>query len=136
MKRGEMKFGSLAHYRGFEDGARGDPKDGTLHYAPPEGLEITMLKDDRKLTGTSFSSAAQNMFVYCVSNELSADCAKDFGPFCVEIADPEKLVTPVKARACCGSKLDYARTIFGRIEYRQLTRFQALIGRFRRKLSS
>ena len=65
MERGEMKFGSLAHFRSLEDGGtRGDPKDGTLHYAPPEGLEITMVKDGRKLSGVSFTTAALNMFVF------------------------------------------------------------------------
>lgn len=121
MKHGKMRFGSLTHYRELEDGKkRGDAKDGTLHYAPPEGLEITMVKDGRKLTGVSFTTAAQNMFVFCVSNELSADRAKDFGPFCVEVADPDALVARVKARACRSSKLDYARTIYGPIEYRPL----------------
>jgi hypothetical protein len=121
MRDGEMKFGSLVHYRGLEDGGRrGDAKDGTLHYAPPEGLEITMVKDGRKLTGVSFTTAAQNMFVFCLSNELSAERAKDFGRFCVEIADADALVTRVKARASRTSKLDYERTIYGPIEYRPL----------------
>src|SRR5205085_4610439 len=77
-----------------------------------------MVKDGRKVTGVSFTTAAQNMFVFCFSKELSADRAKDFGSLCVEIADADALVARLKARACRGSKLDYARTIYGSVEYR------------------
>jgi len=118
---GQMRFGSLASYRAYEDGGvRGDPRDGALHYAPPEGLEITMVKDGRKLTGVSFTTAAQNMFVYCVSNEPSDRCVKELGPFCVEISDSNEIVARLKARACRHSKLDYAQTSFGSVEYRPL----------------
>lgn len=120
VRKGSMRFGSLAFYRGLEDGGiRGDPKDATLHYAPPEGLEITMVSDGRKLMGTSFSTAAENMFVYCASNELSAERAADFGAFCVEIVDPDHLVRRLVARASATSKIDYARTIFGETQYRK-----------------
>ncbi|MCW1383934.1 hypothetical protein OLX02_14010 [Novosphingobium sp. KCTC 2891] len=118
---GQMRFGSLASYRAYDDGGvRGDPKDGALHYAPPDGLEITMVKDGRKLTGMSFTTAAENMFVYCVSNEPSDRCAKELGSFCVEISDPEEIVARLKARACRTSKLDYAQVSFGPVEYRPL----------------
>lgn len=93
-------------------------QDGTLHYAPADGLEITMVADGRKLVGTSFSTAAQNMFVYCASNELSVERAGEFGSFCVEIIDPDAILTRLRARACASSGLDYARTVYGEIEYR------------------
>lgn len=135
MKRGEMKFGSLSYYRAIEDGGRrGDPKDGTLHYAPPDGLEVTRVTDGRKLTGVSFTTAAQNMFVFCVSNELSADRARDFGHFCVEITDPDALVERLKARAHTSSKLDYARTIFGLVEYRPLDKIPGVDWAFPEKV--
>lgn len=121
IRKGLMRFGSLTHYRGMEDGGvRGDAKDGTLHYAPDAGLEITMIADGRKLRGTSFSTAAQSMFVYCTSNELSAELAREFGAFCVEIADVDVLMKRLKGRACPTSRLDYARVIFGKTEYRPL----------------
>ena len=41
MRKGEMRFGSLAYYRGIEDGGvRGDPKDGMLHYEPTGGIDV------------------------------------------------------------------------------------------------
>lgn len=121
MRKGVMRFGSLAHYRGLEDGGvRGDPKDGTLHFAPVEGLEITMVADGRKLTGVSFTTAAENMFVFCASNDLSAERAKEFGPFCIEITNSEAIVGRLRARVNPASKLDYANVISGPIEYRSL----------------
>lgn len=78
-----------------------------------------MVADGRKLVGTSFSTAAQNMFVYCASNELSAERASEFGPFCVEIADPDAIVSRLRARACAKSRLDYAGMVYGETEYRQ-----------------
>lgn len=121
VRKGQMRFGSLAHYRGLEDGGvRGDPKDGTLHYAPAEGLEITMVADGRKLTGTSFTTAAQGMFIYCASNELSGARAAELGAFCVEIKDLDTIVARLRARACPRSRLDYAGLFYGSIEYRAL----------------
>ena len=119
MRKGSMRFGSLAYYRGIEDGGvRGDPKDGTLHYAPAGGIEITMVADGRKLLGTAFTTAAENMFVYCASNEMSAGRARDFGRFCVEIIDPNVVVRRLKARAGTSSRLDYSQVHIGVTEYR------------------
>lgn len=127
MRKGLMRFGSLAYYRGLEDGGgRGDAKDGTLHYAPAEGLEITMVADGRRLVGTSFSTAAQNMFVYCASNELSAERASEFGAFCVEIADIDVIMARLKGRACPTSRLDYARVSYGQTEYRPLDKIPGI----------
>lgn len=119
IRKGSMRFGSLNSYRRLEDGGiRGDPKDGTLHYAPAEGIEITMVADGRKLVGTSFSTAAQNMFVYCMSSERSEERAAELGRFCVEIEDIEAIVARLKARACTTSKLDYAKVVCDETEYR------------------
>lgn len=121
MERGIMKFGSLSYYRAIEDGGnRGDPKDGTLNYAPPEGIEITRIRDGQKFRGISFTSSAQNMFAFCASNELSANRAGEFGPVCVEVMDADVLIARLKARAHRSSKIDYANTICGQIEYRAL----------------
>ena len=126
MRKGEMRFGSLAYYRGIEDcGVRGDPMDGMLHYAPVGGIEITMVADGQKLTGSAFTTAAENMFVYCASNDISTELARDFGRFCVEIADPDVLVRRLKARANPSSRLDYGRVHMGATEYRSLDRIPA-----------
>lgn len=119
IRKGVMRFGSLQYYRSLEDGGiRGDPKDGTLHYAPSDGFEVTIVADGRKLVGTAFSTAAQNMFIYCLSNELSAERADEFGPFCVEITDPDTIVSRLRTRVYAASRLDYARVVYGETEYR------------------
>lgn len=115
MRKGEMRFGSLTYYRGIEDGGvRGDPKDGMLHYAAADGIEITMVADSRKLTGTSFTSAAESMLVYCASNDRSAERATGFGEFCVEITEPKAILRRLKARASVSSRIDYERIIWAR----------------------
>lgn len=124
--KGEMRFGSLDYYRGIEDGGvRGDPRDGMLHYAPAGGIEITMVADGRQLTATEFTTAAESMFVFCASNDISAERAKDFGQFCVEIADPEAIVRRLQARASASSRLDYNRVHMGATEYRPLDQIPA-----------
>jgi hypothetical protein len=121
MRKGTMRFGSLDFYRGIEDGGiRGDPKDGTLNYAPAEGIEITMVADGRRLTGTAFTTAAAGMLVYCVSGDFSAVRAKEFGAFCVKIEDPEAIVRRLTARASASSRLDYSRVFVGLADYRSL----------------
>lgn len=126
MRKGEMRFGSLAYYRGIEDGGvRGDPKDGMLHYAPAGGIEITMVADGRKIKGTTFTATAESMFVYCASNDLSAERARDFGLFCVEITDPDTIVRRLKLRAYASSRLDYDRVHIGATEYRPLDQIPA-----------
>lgn len=126
MRKGEMRFGSLAYYRGIEDGGvRGDPRDGMLHYAPAGGIEITMVADGRKLTGTAFTTASESMFLYCASNDISAERAKDFGQFCVEIAEADAIVRRLQARASASSRLDYGRVHMGATEYRPLDQIPA-----------
>lgn len=126
ISKGQMRFGSLDYYRGIEDGGvRGDPRDGMLHYSPAGGLEITMVADGRKLSGTAFTTVAERMFVYCASNDISAERAKDFGRFCVEIADPDAIVYRLKARESTSSRLDYGRVFMGATEYRPLDQIPA-----------
>lgn len=126
MREGEMHFGSLAYYRRVEDaGVRGDPKDRMLHYAPADGIEITMVADGRKLKGTAFTTAAEGMFVYCASSDISAERARDFGRFCVEITDIDAVVRRLKARASASSQLDYERVHMGVTEYRPLDQIPA-----------
>ncbi len=127
IRNGAMRFGSLSHYRGLEGGGvRGDAKDGTLHYAPDQGIEITMVEDGRKLHGTSFSTAAQGMFVFCASTQISAELAAEFGRFCVGITEPAAIVTRLKRRECRTSRLDYANIIHGDVEYRSLNKIPGI----------
>jgi len=126
IKKGELMLQPLSHFRGREaDGVRGDPRDGVLTYAPKDGLVMNM-EDGRVITleGGSFNSSVNqnDIFVYCASNQLSADLAESFGPFCVEIPDPDVLVRRLKMRAQRGSQLDYEQIVSGKVDYREHSR--------------
>jgi len=119
-------FQALSHFRGREaDGVRGDPGDSILTYAPDAGLVMNM-EDGRVITlegGIFNSSANQNeIFVYCLSDELSHALADKFGRFCVEIPDPDILVRRLRARANLNSKFDYGQVVCGSVDYRQPNR--------------
>jgi hypothetical protein len=130
LRKGTMLFRPLSYFRAIEDGEiRGDPHDGTLTYAPSNGLEI-MKEDGTKvvLEGWHFASSAkhEDIFVYCASNLLSAELATKFeSPFCVEIFDPEAIVARLKRRAHASSQLDYKQTIHSRVDYREIGRAPA-----------
>jgi len=122
INKGIMMMQPLSHFRGREaDGIRGDPNDGVLTYAPKGGLVMNM-EDGRTTTleGGSFNSSVNqsDIFVYCASNRLSADLAERFGPFCVEIPDPDILVRRLQLRAHPTSQLDYDQLVCGKVDYR------------------
>src|ERR1700681_309352 len=86
---GQMLFRSLAYFRDSEDPIRGDEYEGTSKYLPDGGLVV-----HNKTQGTTFtvpmafesSVKADEIFVFCVSQTLSADIAKQFNAVaCVEI---------------------------------------------------
>jgi len=126
IKKGELMMQPLSHFRGREaDGVRGDPLDGILTYAPKDGLVMNM-EDGRVITldGGSFNSSVNqnDIFVYCASNQLSAELAEKFGAFCVEIPDPDVLVRRIKMRAQPTSQLDYEHVVCGKVDYREHSR--------------
>lgn len=123
INKGELMLQPLSHFRGREaDGVRGDPRDGILTYAPKDGLVMNM-EDGRVITleGGSFNSSVNqnDIFVYCVSNQLSANLAAKFGAFCVEIPDPDILVRRFKLRADRTSQFDYEQVVCGKVDYRE-----------------
>ena len=123
INRGELMLQPLSHFRGREaDGVRGNPRDGILTYAPKDALVMNM-DDGRFITlgGGSFNSSVNqnDIFVYCLSSELSAELAEKFGRFCVEIPDQDLLVRRLKQRAHPKSKFDYEQVVFGKVDYRE-----------------
>ncbi|MDR3426069.1 hypothetical protein [Silvimonas sp.] len=126
LSKGKLMLQPLSHFRAREaDGVRGDPRDGILTYAPQGGLVMNMA-DGRviRLEGGSLNSTVNqnDVFVYCASNQLSADLAEKFGPFCVEIPDPDLLVQRLKRRAHPTSQFDYSQVVCGNVDYREHSR--------------
>ena len=79
---GVMVLRPLSYFRSYEDGeVRGDPRDGLMTQAPRAGLKI--IKQDGailSMEGWRFTSSAkaENIFVYCASNQLSPTLADRF----------------------------------------------------------
>lgn len=91
--QGSVLFRSLMYFKSYEDGAvRGDRYEGTFAYTPQGGLEITNLTTGQVfMMDTSFQAhvRAHEIFVFCLSQERSAELAKAFNTdVCVEIKNP------------------------------------------------
>ena len=123
MNRGELRFNTLAHFRAHEDlGVRGDPDDGRLVFQHGDGINV------RKADGSTVFMPGgrfvadpniRDIFVYCASTVLSNNLARRFNsPFCVEIFEPEELLTRLRQRAHQTSKLDYEQLEQGAVRYR------------------
>jgi|HubBroStandDraft_6_1064221.scaffolds.fasta_scaffold710729_1 hypothetical protein len=88
---GGMLFRSLAYFRDIEDEARGDEYEGTSKFLPDGGLIVSNQTQGTTFTlspSMAFESSvnAREIFVYCVSQVLSADIAKEFNAVaCVEV---------------------------------------------------
>lgn len=98
---GQMLFRSLAYFRDNEDAGRGDEYEGTSKFRPAGGLVV-----NNQTQGTTFtlpmafesSVVAHEIFVYCVSQTLSADIAKEFNAVaCVEVTKIATLCGRIRA---------------------------------------
>lgn len=124
--RGEILLRPLSYFRAFEDKlVRGDPDDGKLRHAPEQGLVLT--KENGEVVamppGWKFQASvhADDIFVYCLSTELSPEIAARFKcAFCVEITEPMRLVSRIASHVRLRSKLD--RHVYSsEIDYRKLS---------------
>lgn len=121
IERGEMMFKSLSSFRILEDGGnRGDPHDAALNHGQPGGLQAFRENGEPFVLAQRFHAAARGneIFVFCASNHLSERIAERLGQFCVEIEDPNDLVSRLRQRANPQSKIDYEHVIFGPVDYR------------------
>lgn len=122
INHGKLLLRTLASFRAFEnDSARGDPDDAVLQYKPAEGLEITKTETGKtfRMHRTFRSSVkADQIFVYCLSTELSEHIAERFGSrFCVEIPSL-RLINSIRRAVRLRSGFD--RKIYaGPVEYRR-----------------
>lgn len=124
--KGQIFARPLSYFRAYEDElVRGDPDDGKLRYEPEEGLVLTKENGDvvEMPPGWRFRASVRvdDIFVYCLSTELSPEIAAKFEcPFCVEIKEPMRLLGRISMHVRLRSKLD-RRGIYSReIDYRKL----------------
>lgn len=125
--KGQVFARPLSYFRAFEDElVRGDPNDGKLRYEPEEGLLLT--KENGEVVampaGWRFRASvrAEDIFVYCLSAELSGEIAEKFeSPWCVEIAEPHRLLGRIGRHVRLRSKLDGQGVYSQKVDYRKLT---------------
>jgi hypothetical protein len=98
---GQMLFHSLAYFRDNEDAVRGDEYEGTSKFRPDGGLVV-----NNQTQGTTFalpmafesSVTAHEIFVYCVSQTLNAEIAREFNAVaCVEVTKVATLCAGIRA---------------------------------------
>lgn len=124
---GQIFLRPLSYFRAFEDQlVRGDPDDGKLRYEPEAGLKLNKLNGEvvELAAGWRFRASvrAEDIFVYCLSTELSADLAARFeSPFCVEIEDRVRVLGRIWAHVRLRSKLDRNHVYSDVVDYRKLT---------------
>lgn len=123
---GELFMRALSYFRTSDDEfVRGDPDDGKLRHQPDEGLVVTKATGEvfRMPLGWQFRASvrANDIFVYCLSTELSPDIAARFQcPFCVEIREPARLIGRISRHVRLRSKLDRNGVFSREVSYRDL----------------
>jgi hypothetical protein len=122
VRHGELLFRALSYYRDFEDDQiRGDDFEGTRVYQPDEGIQISNLTSGSQVRlPHAFESTADqdNIFVYCLSTELSPELAKRFNASaCIEIQDPEKFISMVRAEIPPKYKIQAKQLVHGSVYY-------------------
>lgn len=125
--KGQVFARPLSYFRAFEDElVRGDPDDGKLRYEPEEGLLLTKESGEVVVAPAGWrfraSVRADDIFVYCLSTELSGEIAERFEcPWCVEIAEPHRLLGRIARHVRLRSKFDGQRIYSQEVDYRKLT---------------
>ena len=102
-RNGEVLFRALSYFRNYEDGeVRGDKFEGTLVHLPDNGLVAKNVNTgEETLLSRRFESTAKkedDIFVYCMSQTLSAELAERFkAEVVVEITNPAKFLNLVRS---------------------------------------
>ena len=125
VREGSVLMRSLSFYRDYEDaGVRADPFEGTLAHRPQDGLNVTMVESGelRSLPYTFESTAREDdIFVYCVSSELSSTIAKKFEtPVCVEIHKPVQFLHRLRTALALRSRMRANALVHGDVRYYEL----------------
>lgn len=96
VQKGTVLFRSLTYFRDYEDvGVRADEYEGTLVHQMQEGVAINNLTAGALSLPYRFESTVKEdeIFVYCMSTELSPEIAQRFGAdIAIEILDLSKFL--------------------------------------------
>lgn len=125
VQEGSLILRSLSFYRDYEDaGVRADRFEGTLAHRPQDGLKVTMVESGevRSIPYTFESTAREDdIFVYCMSAELSPAIAKKFETaVCVEIHKPVQFLHRLRTALGLRSRFRANALIHGEVRYYEL----------------
>lgn len=120
--KGEIVFRALSYFRDYEDdGIRSDEHEGTLVYRPTDGLEITRVPTGEKvvLPHRLESTAKENdIFVYCMSTELSTAIAERFkAEVVVEVTEPVKFLARLRSSLSLRRQLRVNQLVHQAVRY-------------------
>jgi hypothetical protein len=121
-EHGEVLFRALSYFRDYEDdGVRADPHEGTLVHRPHDGLQITKVKTGEQgvLPHRLESTAKEDdIFVYCMSTELSASIAKRFNAkVAIEIIDPLGFLTRLRKSLSLRKRIRAEKLVHQEVRY-------------------
>ena len=102
VQKGEVMLHALSYFRHYEDQEmRGDKFEGTLVHLPDKGLVVKKVDTGEELLlpyRLESTAKEDDIFVYCLSETLSAEIAEDFkADVAIEITNPAKFLNLVRS---------------------------------------
>jgi hypothetical protein len=122
MVQGDVRLRPLSYFRDYEDqGVRADQHEGTLVHRPDAGLQVR-LEHSGELVALPhrFESTTDedNIFVYCLSTELSADIAARFkAAIAVEVLRPLGFLAALRSALRLRARFRSAQLVHQPVRY-------------------
>lgn len=122
VEKGEVLFRALSYFRDYEDeGVRADEHEGTLVHRPFRGLEITRVPTEEKVVlphKLESTAKEDDIFVYCMSTELSSNIANRFkAEVVVEITEPVKFLARLRSSLSLRRQLRVNQLVHQEVRY-------------------
>ena len=122
VERGEVLFHSLSYFPDYEDqGVRADENEGKLVHLPFDGLRINLVNSGESvLLPHRMESKAKedDIFVYCLSTELSNNIAERFkAEAVIEIFEPIRFLAKVRSALALRSRIRAEKLVHQPVQY-------------------
>ncbi len=122
VEQGVVLMRALSYFRDYEDdGVRSDEFEGTLVHRPKDGLRVKLQRTGEEIAlPYTFEATAKEdqIFVYCLSTELSASIAARFqAQVAVEILEPVQLLAKLRAALSLRRRLRSQQLTHGPVKY-------------------
>ena len=119
---GEVLFRALSYFRDYEDsGVREDEHEGTLVHKPREGLQVNLVSTGAAVDlphRLEATSKQDDIFVYCMSTELSPDIGARFkAEMAVEILNPGTFLGRVRTCLALRKRIHAKELVYGPVRY-------------------